>query len=90
MPLRQVPLQISWQLYGHERHDSKNFFLLQLTQAPAEHSGHYPGELNKNHININIFLQGTDEACDIVIFSVLLSGWIVVDIFPISLIYSLS
>lgn len=50
----------------------------QLTQAPAEHSGHYPGELNKNHLNI--FLQGTDEACDIVFFSVLFSGQIVTDI----------
>lgn len=55
-------------------------YIPQLTQALAEHSGHYPGELNKNQMNINIFLQGTDEACDILIFSVLLSGQIVTDI----------
>lgn len=54
--------------------------LRQLTLTLAEHSGHYPGELNKNQLNINIFLQGTDEACDIVIFSLLLSGQIVTDI----------
>lgn len=54
-------------------------YIPQLTQAPAEHSDHYPGKLNKNHININIFLQGTAEGCDIVI-SVLLSGQIVTDI----------
>lgn len=40
-------------------------FIPQLTQAPAEHTGHYPGELNKNHMNISIFLQETDKACDI-------------------------